>query len=44
MRLLIFGGTSEAHRLSDSLMEKGIVHTLSVATGSGKEILKEKSP
>ena len=44
MRLLIFGGTSEAHRLSDSLMEKGIVHTLSVATGYGEEILKEKSP
>ncbi len=44
MKLLIFGGTSEAHSLSDNLTERGIPHTLSVATGYGEQILKVKSP
>ena len=44
MKLLIFGGTSEAHTLSDNLTERGIPHTLSVATGYGEQVLKGKSP
>ncbi len=44
MNILIFGGTGEARRLSGNLIKKGIAHTLSVATGYGEQILKEKSP
>lgn len=44
MKILIFGGTSEAHRLSDQLTDRGIAHTLSVATEYGERILKKESP
>ncbi|MBR5360612.1 MAG: precorrin-6A reductase [Lachnospiraceae bacterium] len=43
MKILIFGGTSEAHLLSDNLTDKGIAHTLSVATEYGEHILKNTS-
>lgn len=39
MKILIFGGTSEAHKLSDNLISRGIAHTLSVATEYGEQIL-----
>ena len=39
MKILIFGGTSEAHELSDNLITRGIMHTLSVATKYGEQIL-----
>lgn len=41
MRILIFGGTTEAHRLSDKLCELSIPHTISVATEYGEQILTE---
>lgn len=43
MKILIFGGTSEAHLLSDNLIKGGIAHTLSVATSYGEQILKNES-
>ena len=43
MRILIFGGTTEAHRLSDKLCELSIPHTISVATEYGEQILTEDS-
>ncbi|MBR4719914.1 MAG: precorrin-6A reductase [Lachnospiraceae bacterium] len=39
MNILIFGGTSEAHSLSDDLTDSGIAHTLSVATKYGEQVL-----
>lgn len=44
MKILIFGGTSEAHRLSDELADRKIEHTLSVATEYGEQILKGNNP
>ncbi len=41
MKILIFGGTSESHRLSDELCELNTEHTICVATDYGEKILKE---
>ena len=43
MKILIFGGTAEAHRLSDSLCKLSVPHTVSVATEYGEQILQDGS-
>ena len=39
--ILIFAGTTEGRKLSESLSASGIAHTLCVATGYGEIVLKE---
>ncbi|MCR5608000.1 MAG: precorrin-6A reductase [Lachnospiraceae bacterium] len=40
-RILIFAGTSEGRQLSECLSNKGVTHTVCVATEYGEDILKE---
>lgn len=40
MYIIIFGGTTEGRLISERLCEKGIYHTVCVATKSGEEVLR----
>ncbi len=42
MKILIFGGTVEAHRLSDTLCDRGMEHTVCVATQYGEQVLEDR--
>ncbi|MBQ9865559.1 MAG: precorrin-6A reductase [Lachnospiraceae bacterium] len=40
-KIIIFGGTTEGRLLSDMLLAAGLIHTVSVATQYGREMLEE---
>ncbi len=39
--ILLFGGTEEGHRLAEELCRRGAQVTVSVATGYGRELLRD---